>query len=145
MTATTSIRIEQPGEPVVVYSHLGALGHRVPAFGLVFTPQLPVRPSTFHLHAHKPGEPGSAFHARVLADAHMHARIDGADPSLLAVWFTDVLPPVAWREQWQARMRARWTMVLPYAHTSERIWAAGRMLELLGMVREGAMDKERQP
>lgn len=144
MTATKSLRVTPPGGPNITYSYLGALGCSVPAFGLVFTPQLPCRPATFHLLVHKPGESGPAFHARVVSAAHIQSRIDDCPMSYYDLWFTDALPPVEWRRQWQERMRLRWTLMLPTGVAVEtRLWAAGRMSEMLGMV--PVAHPERQP
>lgn len=111
--------------PLTVKYSNTAQGDTPPAFAVVIVPFTQNAPEAAHMLPRLPDETGSEFHARALAEA------DTAMVDDVAVLFTDVLPPLTWRQQWQRRATLRWMMLAAHVPTSLKLKAADEMVKLL--------------
>ena len=118
-----------PTDPMLKYNG-DAMGHDVPAFAVVMVPQTCRGPMRAVIEPSLPGERGVVFHARACELARHEARILGLPAELVGVWFTNTLPTLEWRRDWQARALLRWCEAMPGTPPELRSWARVKLKAL---------------
>lgn len=126
---------EQAAGPAVRFA-ADARGPNVPAFALLLAPMCPEAPTVVQIVAHRPGETGAEFHARVVElEALALATERGQELCEMEVLFLNCLPPIKWRELQQTRYMLHWR--LTYGRdVMHRIAACGALARLHGLTYE---------
>lgn len=128
-TQPRSLRIAPPGELVRAYAP-HAQSCEVPDFCVVLTPQTTYGPSRAVIVARMPHEAGPAFHARACKHGHKAAECLGETAESVCLFFTPVLPPVAWRQRWAQIQGYRWQLAMADTPEVCRRYAEAKLAEM---------------